>query len=123
MAGLGRDTATRLPVDSQGRIRADIRLPELKGPAILCLQAGNVNSGAFDPAEPLIKWAKQAEGVVLVSRVACRTLLSSQTRVCEQPGCMSTERLACTHWRVPNTAPWQRDFSVQIPGLPTAING
>ena len=48
MLGLGRDRVSRVPVDAQGRMRADT-LPELDGPAIVCTQAGNVNSGAFDP--------------------------------------------------------------------------
>ncbi|HWG00807.1 MAG TPA: pyridoxal-dependent decarboxylase [Trebonia sp.] len=57
LVGLGRDRALRLPVDDQGRIIA-AGLPELTGPAIVCLQAGNVNSGASDPFGPLIEWAR-----------------------------------------------------------------
>ena len=57
LIGLGRNRAIRLAVDDQGRIRPD-RLPELPGPAIVCLQAGNVNSGASDPFSPLIEWAR-----------------------------------------------------------------
>ena len=49
MLGLGRERVVRVPVDSQGRMRAD-RLPELRGPCIVCIQAGNVNTGSFDPA-------------------------------------------------------------------------
>jgi glutamate/tyrosine decarboxylase-like PLP-dependent enzyme len=49
MLGLGRERVIRVPVDSQGRMRAD-RLPPLDASTILCLQAGNVNTGAFDPA-------------------------------------------------------------------------
>ena len=48
MLGLGRDRVVRVPADDQGRMRADM-LPDLTGPAIVCTQAGNVNSGAFDP--------------------------------------------------------------------------
>jgi glutamate/tyrosine decarboxylase-like PLP-dependent enzyme len=58
LVGLGRDRATVLPVDGQGRI--DPRgLPALRGPALVCLQAGNVNSGASDPFVPMIDWARQ----------------------------------------------------------------
>jgi len=32
----------------------------LRGPAIVCLQAGNVNSGASDPFGPLVAWAHDA---------------------------------------------------------------
>ena len=57
LIGLGRDRATILPADSQGRIDpAD--LPALDAPAIVCLQAGNVNTGGSDPFRPLIEWAR-----------------------------------------------------------------
>ena len=59
MLGLGRSRLTRVPVDSQGRMRAD-KLPQLTAPSILCVQAGNVNSGAFDPFEPLCAAARDA---------------------------------------------------------------
>ncbi len=49
MLGLGRSRVVRVPVDGQGRMRAEEMAP-LGGPAIVCLQAGNVNTGAFDPA-------------------------------------------------------------------------
>jgi glutamate/tyrosine decarboxylase-like PLP-dependent enzyme len=57
MLGLGRDRVVRIPVDSQGRMRAD-KLPEISGPVIVCLQAGNVNTGAFDPAEEVCHTAR-----------------------------------------------------------------
>jgi glutamate/tyrosine decarboxylase-like PLP-dependent enzyme len=49
MLGLGRERVIRVPVDGQGRMRAD-SLPDLDEMSIVCLQAGNVNTGAFDPA-------------------------------------------------------------------------
>ncbi len=55
--GLGRDRAVVLPVDDQGRIDP-AELPSVSGPAIVCLQAGNVNTGASDPFVPLIEWAR-----------------------------------------------------------------
>jgi len=48
LLGLGRNRVRRVPVDEQGRMRAS-ELPAMSGPTILCLQAGNVNTGAFDP--------------------------------------------------------------------------
>lgn len=48
MLGLGRARLIGVPTDSQGRMRPD-SLPILRGPAIICTQAGNVNTGAFDP--------------------------------------------------------------------------
>jgi glutamate/tyrosine decarboxylase-like PLP-dependent enzyme len=49
MLGLGRSRVVWIPVDDQGRMRAT-EMPRMSGPAIVCLQAGNVNTGAFDPA-------------------------------------------------------------------------
>lgn len=57
LLGLGRDRVVRVPVDSQGRMRAD-KLPEISGPTIVCIQAGNVNTGAFDPAGEICRSAK-----------------------------------------------------------------
>jgi glutamate/tyrosine decarboxylase-like PLP-dependent enzyme len=48
LLGLGRGRAVRVPVDDQGRMIAS-RLPRIDGPAIVCTQAGNINTGAFDP--------------------------------------------------------------------------
>ncbi|MEZ4860823.1 MAG: aminotransferase class V-fold PLP-dependent enzyme [Caldilineaceae bacterium] len=59
LLGLGRERVVRVPVDDQGRMRADA-LPSLDECTILCLQAGNVNSGASDPLEQLCAAARQA---------------------------------------------------------------
>jgi glutamate/tyrosine decarboxylase-like PLP-dependent enzyme len=61
---LGLGAPTELPVDDQGRLRADTLADHLAdspaaGPTILCLQAGNVHSGAFDEFGPLIELAHQ----------------------------------------------------------------
>jgi glutamate/tyrosine decarboxylase-like PLP-dependent enzyme len=52
MLGLGRSRVVRVPVDNQGRMRTS-EMPVLREPAIVCLQAGNVNTGAFDPASEI----------------------------------------------------------------------
>jgi glutamate/tyrosine decarboxylase-like PLP-dependent enzyme len=49
MAGLGRKRVTLVEADGQGRMRAE-KLPKLSQNTIVCIQAGNVNTGAFDPA-------------------------------------------------------------------------
>jgi glutamate/tyrosine decarboxylase-like PLP-dependent enzyme len=59
MLGLGRERVVRVPVDGQGRLRADA-LPELSPSTIVCIQAGNVNTGAFDPAEEICRAAHAA---------------------------------------------------------------
>lgn len=48
LLGLGRKRVVKIPVDSQGRMRAGA-LPAISGPTIVCAQAGNVNTGACDP--------------------------------------------------------------------------
>jgi glutamate/tyrosine decarboxylase-like PLP-dependent enzyme len=53
VVGLGRARVVRVPVDAQGRMRADA-LPAITGPTIVCVQAGNVNTGAFDPFAPIV---------------------------------------------------------------------
>jgi glutamate/tyrosine decarboxylase-like PLP-dependent enzyme len=53
MLGLGRERVIPVPADDQGRMIASA-LPRIAGPTIVCLQAGNVNTGAFDPAEEII---------------------------------------------------------------------
>lgn len=59
LLGLGRNRVIRVPVDGQGCMRAEA-LPALSGPAIVCAQAGNVNTGAFDPVGEICKHAHQA---------------------------------------------------------------
>jgi glutamate/tyrosine decarboxylase-like PLP-dependent enzyme len=54
LIGFGRERIIRVPVDSQGRMIAD-KIPLTAGPTILCLQAGNVNTGSFDPIEEICR--------------------------------------------------------------------
>jgi glutamate/tyrosine decarboxylase-like PLP-dependent enzyme len=52
MLGLGRGRVHRVAADEQGRMRSDVlreTLARIDGPTIVCGQAGNVNTGAFDP--------------------------------------------------------------------------
>jgi glutamate/tyrosine decarboxylase-like PLP-dependent enzyme len=59
LLGMGRDRVVRVPVDAQGRMRLD-SLPRLDANTLVCIQAGNVNSGAFDPAEQICAAAHEA---------------------------------------------------------------
>ena len=59
MLGLGRERVVRVPVDGQGRMRAEA-VPDLRPPCIVCVQAGNVNTGAFDPAAEICERAHAA---------------------------------------------------------------
>jgi len=65
LLGLGRNRVLRVPVDSQGRMRAEA-IPHLSGPTIVCAQAGNVNTGAFDPVREVCDVAHRAEAWVHV---------------------------------------------------------
>jgi glutamate/tyrosine decarboxylase-like PLP-dependent enzyme len=49
LAGFGSKRVVAVEVDGQGRMRTD-KLPTLSERSIVCIQAGNVNTGAFDPA-------------------------------------------------------------------------
>ncbi len=59
MLGMGRERLTNVPVDGQGRMIAE-QFPDLHGPAIVCIQAGNVNTGSFDPAHEICERAHAA---------------------------------------------------------------
>ncbi len=59
LLGLGRTRVVRVPADAQGRMRAD-RLPPLDARTIVCVQAGNVNTGACDPVGDVCRAAHAA---------------------------------------------------------------
>ena len=58
MLGLGRDRVHRVAADEGGRMRADALRDTLRDlrdrPVIVCAQAGNVNTGAFDPLPEIV---------------------------------------------------------------------
>ena len=56
--GMGRSRVIAVDSDDQGAMRVGAlaaALPAGPGPLIVCLQAGNVNTGAFDPLRPAIE--------------------------------------------------------------------
>jgi len=57
--GLGKDRVELVPVDEQGRMLASA-VPELDETCLVILQAGNVNSGAFDPIDEICEKANSA---------------------------------------------------------------
>ncbi|MEK8029772.1 aminotransferase class V-fold PLP-dependent enzyme [Ideonella sp. DXS29W] len=59
LLGLGRRRVVRVPTDAQGRVRLD-HWPRMQGPTIVCVQAGHVNTGAFDPIGPVCERAREA---------------------------------------------------------------
>jgi glutamate/tyrosine decarboxylase-like PLP-dependent enzyme len=65
LLGFGRSKPVRVAVDGQGRLRPE-KLPRLRGPAIVCAQAGNINTGAFDPFAEICARVHEAGGWVHV---------------------------------------------------------
>jgi glutamate/tyrosine decarboxylase-like PLP-dependent enzyme len=62
LLGLGAARVRKIPADEQGRMRADrlvAALRETSGSCIVCAQAGNVNTGAFDPLPAIADAAKE----------------------------------------------------------------
>jgi glutamate/tyrosine decarboxylase-like PLP-dependent enzyme len=57
--GLGRSRVVQIPVDDQGRMIPK-QLPPISGPTIICVQAGNVNTGAIDPIGEICRLAHAA---------------------------------------------------------------
>ena len=63
LLGLGERTAVLVEADDQGRMRADALTDALRGgagPAIVCAQAGNVDTGALDPLADIAAAAREA---------------------------------------------------------------
>jgi glutamate/tyrosine decarboxylase-like PLP-dependent enzyme len=88
LLGLGLDHVSLLPADPQGRLPADVLQEALarapSAPTIVLLQAGELNTGAYDSFEPLISIAKKhgawvhvdgAFGLWAAASPACRHLL------------------------------------------------
>jgi glutamate/tyrosine decarboxylase-like PLP-dependent enzyme len=62
LVGLGTGSVVEIAADDQGRMRADVLRAALPGdgPTIICAQAGEVNTGAFDPFEEIADAAAEA---------------------------------------------------------------
>lgn len=59
LLGMGKDRVESVPADEQGRISM-AKLPKLDQNTLLILQAGNVNSGAFDDFDRICTMANEA---------------------------------------------------------------
>jgi glutamate/tyrosine decarboxylase-like PLP-dependent enzyme len=57
LAGFGLDEIIKVPTDDQGRIISE-KIPELDASTLVCVQAGNVNTGAIDPIKKICLEAK-----------------------------------------------------------------
>jgi glutamate/tyrosine decarboxylase-like PLP-dependent enzyme len=56
LVGFGRERVVRVPVDAQGRMQLEA-FPSLNDRTLVCVQAGNVNTGAFDPVAEICERA------------------------------------------------------------------
>jgi len=65
LLGFGKNQLIEVPCDKQGRVIADA-MPETGEDTIVCLQAGNVNSGASDPFSDIIPRVRDNGGWVHV---------------------------------------------------------
>jgi glutamate/tyrosine decarboxylase-like PLP-dependent enzyme len=79
LVGLGRDRVRVVPTDEQGRIRP-AELPDVEGMVLVCAQAGEVNTGAFDPFEPLADWVANRRGWLHVDGAFGLWALADPTR-------------------------------------------
>lgn len=92
--GFGLDRIRYAPVDADGRVDV-ARLPLLDDSTILCLQAGEVNTGAFDPFAQIIPRAREAGAWVHVDGAfglwARASALASLTEGVEQADSWTTD--------------------------------
>jgi glutamate/tyrosine decarboxylase-like PLP-dependent enzyme len=58
LAGFGQKRVITVEADAQGRMRAD-KLPRFDKSTLVCIQAGNVNTGSFDPAGEICARARE----------------------------------------------------------------
>jgi glutamate/tyrosine decarboxylase-like PLP-dependent enzyme len=79
LIGLGRDRVHRVPADDQGRMRAEL-LPRIEGPIIVCAQAGEVNTGAFDAFPRIVSWAREHDAWLHVDGAFGLWALADPTR-------------------------------------------
>lgn len=63
LAGFGMDDLIKVPTDNQGRMIAE-NIPELDASTFVCVQAGNVNTGAIDPVKNICVAAKEKKAWV-----------------------------------------------------------
>jgi glutamate/tyrosine decarboxylase-like PLP-dependent enzyme len=85
-----------VPADDQGAMRAEL-LPDLDpadGPVLVCAQAGEVNTGAFDPFEAIVEWAGERDGWVHVDGAFGLWALADPTRSSLTAGLTGVDSLA-----------------------------
>ena len=99
LVGFGKSRVTTVPADEQGRMRVDM-LPPLEDHTIVCIQAGNVNSGAFDPAAETCARAHESGAWVHVDGAFGLWAAAAPTRAHLAEGVNQADSLAtdCHKW-------------------------
>jgi len=95
MLGIGRDNVEWVEVDDQGRMIPE-KVPELDSNTVLILQAGNVNSGSFDPIDEICEKAVEAKAWIHIDGAfglwaACSAKLRHLTRGMERANSWSVD--------------------------------
>ncbi|MGH3974636.1 MAG: pyridoxal phosphate-dependent decarboxylase family protein, partial [Pseudonocardiaceae bacterium] len=93
LIGLGRDRVRHVPADDQGRMRAEL-LPHIDGPVIVCAQAGEVNTGAFDAFPQIVSWAREHDAWLHVDGAFGLWALADPTRQHLVPGLVDADSWA-----------------------------
>jgi glutamate/tyrosine decarboxylase-like PLP-dependent enzyme len=65
LLGLGNAQVRTVAADAQGRMKAS-EIPRVSGPVIICVQVGNVNTGACDPVGEVCEIAREMDAWVHV---------------------------------------------------------
>ena len=92
--GIGAEQVLIVPADEQGRFDPG-QLPALDERTLLILQAGNVNSGAFDPFLPLCEAARSAGAWVHIDGA-----FGLWARACQSTAHLTTGIEAADSWSV-----------------------
>jgi glutamate/tyrosine decarboxylase-like PLP-dependent enzyme len=99
LVGFGKSRVTTVPADDQGRMLSDL-LPPLDDRTVVCIQAGNVNTGAFDPAAEVCARAHEKGAWVHVDGAFGLWALANPARAHLAAGVSEADSLAtdCHKW-------------------------
>ena len=97
LLGLGGNRVRRIATDGQGRMRAAELATALRGhrgPAIVCAQAGNVNTGAIDPLSEIAEISRESGAWLHVDGAFGLWAAASPERAAQVRGIESSDSIA-----------------------------